>query len=56
MTWDSWQCPCPECNGRIPDAPDEREEWSEPEHPENVSPERQGYEGWAGREPEPPLT
>lgn len=47
MTWDDWQCPCPECNGAVrwPGAPDEREEYHEPEHPENVSPERQGYEG-----------
>lgn len=39
-------CPCPECNGWAPGPPegDELEECFEPEHPENVAPERLGYE------------
>jgi hypothetical protein len=37
-----WRCPCPECNGIVPDR---TEPDYEPEHPENVSPERYGYTG-----------
>jgi hypothetical protein len=42
----TWECPCPECNGRYPGAPDEddAEDYDEPEHPENVAPEREGYD------------